>query len=101
MSTTLTLCERVSGGSARPRQRGRGTMNLAKLVLAAGELAALHVGAVPVHGIVNHGLQIGVLPDEPRDVAAGDAEQVVRHQHLAVAMRSRANADRRNFAASP
>ena len=55
-----------------------------------------HIGRIRRERIDRLLLEIGVAPDELRDETILDAEEVVVHEHLPVAMRTGADADRRN-----
>src|SRR5579883_2621723 len=74
----------------------RVTVSMSERVLGGGKRAAAHRLGVGADRL-EHGAAAGekVLA-EFRTLAGGDAEHVVEHQHLAVAIRAGADADGRN-----
>src|SRR6202043_1201132 len=66
------------------------------LVLRGREGAVAHVLVEGARGGLDRLTEFGVLADEFRDVVGGQPEDVLDDEHLGIAMRSRANADRRH-----
>src|SRR5438046_1223136 len=66
------------------------------LVLRSRERAVSHVLVELAGGRLDRIAEPGVLADEFRDVVRGEPEDVLDDQHLGIALRSSANADRGN-----
>src|SRR5262245_58282784 len=64
-----------------------------KLLALPWKFSIPGVVAVAGHRVGDDRLQIGILPHELGNVAARQAEQVVQHEHLAVAAGAGADAD--------
>jgi hypothetical protein len=65
-------------------------------VLLLGERPVADLAGVPLDRRANRRCKIGVLLDEARRMAFVEAEQVVPHEHLTVAVRAGADPDRRD-----
>src|SRR5262245_57044285 len=90
--------ERTRGMRVRARAGRPFTLSRSRSVALGirGEAPRLDVGHVARERVARGGTQLGVAADELRLVTEVEPEQVVRHQHLAVALDAGADADRRD-----
>src|SRR5947207_15583205 len=59
------------------------------------KIAAADLFLITAGSLQDRRLYFGILPHESRDVATGKTNEVIGYQHLAIAVGSGANADRR------
>ena len=69
---------------------------LLERVLLRGKLSLFHLADEIFYRAVHHFFQIGILFDELRREIVEQAEHVMHHQHLAIAVSAGADADGRN-----
>ncbi len=65
-------------------------------MLGAGKDAFPHFLPESLHGALDFGPEVGVLLDELRHLFPAEAEEIVSHEHLAVAEGAGADADSRD-----
>src|SRR4029079_8615213 len=91
----LRLCVKNESRFAAPSSQVQGA--LFDLMLGRRERASLDIAAVAIDRVPDDVAQVGILPHEFRHMARRQAKQVARDQNLPIAVRTRADADSRNF----